>query len=154
MIQRPIRGCDTAVFGTLGSDWRRHAVVVGPLAWLGTEGYASEPARHFRDRGGGRYLFQKALIVLEPRALVTVVVPVGERGRLALAYGGSSPADNLFELSEGEPRWSFRACADAETQFNGGFVVAGAQCAVLDISVQGRAEPMQASIGFGRQCSS
>jgi hypothetical protein len=147
-VTTPIRGCEAAVFGTLSRDWRKHAVIAGPLAWLGTEGYAREPARRFRERGS-RYLFQKALAIVKAGALVKMVVPEGERDRLALTYGGAGHADNLYELSEGESSWKLRACNDTATQFNGGFVVAGAQCAEVDVFVEGRSEPIRAFIGFG-----
>jgi hypothetical protein len=37
-IDTPIRGCESAVFGTLASDWRQQATIAGPLAWPGILG--------------------------------------------------------------------------------------------------------------------
>ena len=78
-----------------------------------------------------------------------IVVPEPERDRLSLSYGLSGRSDNLYALRDGKPTWALRACKDAETQFNGGFIVAGPQCAGLDVYVEGRSTPIRVMIPFG-----
>jgi len=147
-IDTPIRGCESAVFGTLASNWRQYATIAGPLAWLGISGYATDPPPTFAIQNG-RYLFKKALAVVERGALVKIVVPESEWTRLSLSYGVSGRPDNLYKISEGKSTWALRACEDTETQFNGGFIVGGAQCAALDVFVEGKNQPIRVFIPFG-----
>jgi hypothetical protein len=148
-LDTPIRECDSAVFGTLAPDWREHATIAGPLAWVGISGYRSDPPATFAVQDG-RYIFKKALAVVERGALVKIVVPESERTRLSLFYSASgTKADNLYEISEGKSTWALRACKETETQFNGGFIVGGAQCAALDVFVEGRSQPIRVFIPFG-----
>jgi hypothetical protein len=148
-LDTPKRGCDSAVFGTLASDWRQHATIAGPLAWLGISGYAADPPATFAVQDG-RYLFKKALAVVERGALVKIVVPESERPRLSLFYSASGTRpDNLYAIAEGKASWALRACEDTETQFNGGFIVGGAQCAALDVFVKGKSQPIRVFIPFG-----
>jgi hypothetical protein len=147
----PIRGCEAAVFGTLAPNWRKYAVVAGRLP-----GWAP-PATRLSPRGASARAtvatcFRRRLRLSEAGALVKLEVPEGERHRLSLAYGGAGPPDNLYALSEGKSSWALRACDDTETQFNGGFIVAGAQCAEVDVFVEGRNQPIRAFIPFGRRC--
>jgi hypothetical protein len=137
------------VFGSLAPNWRDTAIVAGPLGWPGIAGYATEPAANFRERKDSRFLFQKALAVVEAGALVKMEVPESERDRLSLAYSGSGRPDNLYKLEEGKPTWALRACEDTRTEFNGGFIVAGAQCAHLNVYVEGRGAPIRVTIPFG-----
>jgi hypothetical protein len=147
-LDTPVRGCESAVVGTLASNWRDTATIAGPLAWPGIAGYANQPAADFEKRNG-RYFLQKALAVVEPGVLVKMVVPESERDRLSLSYGPSGRSDNLYALADGEPTWALRACKDTETQFNGGFIVAGVQCAALDVFVEGRSRPIRLYLPFG-----
>jgi len=39
-----------------------------------------------------------------------------------------------------------------DTQFNGGFVVAGARCAHFDVRIDGRTEPFRLDVPFGAAC--
>jgi hypothetical protein len=147
----PIRECDSAVFGTLASNWRDYATRAGTLSWLGVSGYATDRPAAFADRDG-RYLFKKALVVVEPGALVVVEVPDNERDRLSLYYSASGTRpDNLYEIGEGKPTWAFRGCDDTPTQFNGGFIVGGAQCAALDVFMSGKWKPVRVFLPFGRR---
>ena len=110
--------------------------------------FASQPADAFSGRNG-RYFLQKALAVVEAGALVKMEVPESARDRLALSYGLSGRSDNLYALADGHPTWALRACDDTETQFNGGFIVAGAQCAPLDVFVEGQSAPIRVTLSFG-----
>ena len=59
-LDTPIRGCESAVLGTLASNWRDTAIIAGPLGWPGIVGYANQPAADFSVQNG-RYFLQKAL---------------------------------------------------------------------------------------------
>jgi hypothetical protein len=142
----PIRGCEASVYGTLPRGWRTTAVIAGPIAFHDLLNY-TDPAR-FAARDG-RWPGQKSLAVVEAGALVTVVVPRDARGRLALHYGVTGTHDNLWAVSEGRSAWRFRACEDRATQFNGVFIVAGPQCATIEVLVEGASAPVRAAIPFG-----
>jgi hypothetical protein len=148
----PIRECDSAVFGTLASNWREYATRAGPISWLGISGYATDPPATFAEREGSRYLFKKALAVVESGALVKVEIPETERDRLSLYYSASGTRpDNLYKIGEGKRTWAFRGCDDRPTQFNGGFIVGGAQCAALDVFMEGKWRAVRVVLPFGRR---
>jgi hypothetical protein len=142
-----VRGCRTAVYGEIAPQVRKAAVAAGPLALLVVD-------------GGRRAAFEpsqvvKVLALVRSGETVTVVVPDAERRRLSL----------LYEFSGGPQRTSsarLSACARSEewaqgrpypdpreTQFNGGFFVRGAHCALLNVWVEGQPEPLRLGLPFG-----
>jgi hypothetical protein len=160
-----IRGCDSSVFGMLARGWRDDALVIGPLAFAYLPSFASPKSRHLFRAPGGRYRGQKVLAIVETGPDVTVRVPAWEQDRLSLLYGPAGSKLGRFNVSEGESSVRFVPCnrgespfgtspiLQRETQFNGGFIVAGAQCAALDISVgDGASQRVWVSFGMGRRC--
>lgn len=131
----PARRCADRVEGELTRDWRRHpdTVTAGPLAWpYLRETYVKQPRSLFAAKQG-RYQGQKALLVVDAGAVVNVAVQA--RPRASLLYDPAVFNDaNLYRLSDGSKSFTFRACPDEETRFNGGFVVAGVQCLRVDVS--------------------
>ena len=152
-----VRACDSNVYGDLGKDWRDHSAVVGPIAFAGLPFAATAPRSDFTPDNQG-YRRVKALAVVERGAEVTVSVPPTEQGHIALVY---DPAVfDSGQLADGETAVMFRACAEGEgpwpgpTQFNGGFIVDGPQCATLEVMV-GDGPPKRVEVAFGKgTCSS
>jgi hypothetical protein len=149
-----VRGCPTAVYGEIAPEVRKAAVAAGPLALLVVD-------------GGRRAAFEpsevvKVLALVRSSETVTVVVPDAERPRLSLLYEFSSGPQRPLRLSDGTESARLVACGRSEewaqrqpypdtreTQFNGGFFVRGAHCALLDVWVEGRAEPLRLGLPFG-----
>jgi hypothetical protein len=130
----PARGCADRVEGELRRGWRREGTVAaGPIAWPYVRAtYAEQPRSLFAARRG-RYRGQKALAVVDAAAAVNV--KVGARSPASVLYDPALFNDsNLYRLGDGAKSFTFRACSDEETQFNGGFVVARAQCLLIDVS--------------------
>ncbi|HEY7280510.1 MAG TPA: hypothetical protein VID47_02850 [Actinomycetota bacterium] len=156
-----LRDCADAVHGSLGSGWRTSSVSAGPIAFVGLAEYRNEAPGNFRHRPGG-WGGAKVLAVVTAGRTVTVTVPDAEAGRLALLYSVTSFHDSgLYRPGDGERSVTFRACPPGQTaageggtQFNGGFVVAGAQCATLDVTTDG-GPARHVRFAFGRgACSS
>lgn len=141
--------CADTVSGQLASGWhspRSGTVVAGPISWL----YLRQNA----DRVAiSKSRFVEALAVVEPGRGVTVSIPTGERGRLALDYTDVAPR-RRFYLSQGASSVTFRPCAGpaGKTQFEGGFIVARAQCAEVTIQPVGTATRFRRFIPLGRSC--
>jgi hypothetical protein len=149
-----VRGCRTAVYGDIAPELRRAAVVAGPLALIVVD-------------GGRRAAFEpsgvvKVLALVRSGATVTVVVPDSERPRLSLLYEFSRGPQRPLRLADGTDSARLSACDPSEewaqgrpypdtteTQFNGGFFVRGAHCALLDVWVEGRAKPLRLGLPFG-----
>ena len=150
----PARNCGSSVYGDLGKDWRRkpNTIIVGPIAFPNTfPPDGREPASSFAPVRG-RYPGQKVLLVVAGKTTVRLVIPTSERRRLRLLYDPSSwSPSGLYRLSAGDDASAFQACPD-ETQFNGGFIVAGPQCARVLVYVAPRARPLTARLPFGRRC--
>ena len=146
-----IRVCGTDVYGTLAEGWRDDAFVAGDLALVGLLGMADPFFSEGFEPRDGQYLGQKVLAVIEPGAVVTVVVPEAERQHLSLLYNPSNwTNNNLYSLSDGDGATTFVACTqERETQFNGAFIVAGARCAALDLYIGERLEPIRVTASFG-----
>jgi hypothetical protein len=141
------RACDAAVGGHLPGGWMASSMRSGPLV-LWAFGAVSHGGRvstlapsTLRPVG-----YVKMLASVRPGAVVTLSVPAAEQKRISLAYAmGQSPA----HVSRGYAQVTLKACAQPSgggpgfqgwTQFNGGLVAAGAQCAVLDVQPSGEAK--------------
>ncbi len=146
-VREMTRACDAAVGGHLPAGWMASSIRSGPLVlWafgaVGHGGHVSNLASSALRPVG----YVKALAVVEPGAVVTLSVPAAEQKRISLAYAmGQSPA----RVSGGYAQVTLKACAQPTgggagfqgwTQFNGGLVAAGAQCAVLDVQPSGEAK--------------
>jgi len=134
------RTCVTAVGGSLPAGWQSSAIHSGALTLFsfgqvragGREStLSSSDLRPVRD--------MKMLALVRPGSVVTISVPPDERTRLALAYAvGQAPTD----VAGGYRSTTFVACKEPSgvgsgaagwTQFNGGLLAAGPQCATLDV---------------------
>jgi hypothetical protein len=149
-----VRGCRTAVYGKIAAGVRSDAVTAGPLALLVVD-------------GGRRRAFKpsavvKVLALVRAGETVTVVVPEAERDRLSFLYDFSPGPQRPLRLSDGTSSARLSACARSEqwargqpypdpreTQFNGGFFVRGAHCALLEAWVEGETEPLGLGLPFG-----
>jgi len=151
-----VRTCESSVYGDLGDGWRTQSVVVGPLAFVALRAAATQPAVDFR-RWGGRYQGLKALAVVKAGTTVTLTVPATERRHLSLLY---DPADwkenNQYRLGDGDTAVTFQSCQPEQTplgadgtHFNGGFLVAGARCATLEVSTPQWRTPRRVTVSFG-----
>lgn len=143
------RTCKTNVRGTLdASDWRRNSIVAGPLVFYYGKQFSTQEPSLFAPLPGkeGYYAGQKLLILLHPGTVATVAVSNEERRLAALLYDPAGWNDrNAYRIVDGQRAVSFHACKgktaqtgrplDAMTQFNGGFVVAGARCLALNVFV-------------------
>ncbi|MGH2910346.1 MAG: hypothetical protein ACRDK8_13760 [Solirubrobacteraceae bacterium] len=157
--------CGDAVYGQLAHDWRdprQGTLVASPIAWpYVRDTYAghrgAQSIRRAHAHGSG--FAAKALAVVAAGRSIQVVVPVAERARLSLTYAGFHPGP--YRVADGASAVTFRPCARGQypgdqTQFAGGFIVARAQCAVIDVYVPGQRTPLRRQIPFGvpaRSCA-
>jgi hypothetical protein len=159
-----VRTCDTSVFGTLDSrGWQAHSVIAGPLAFYYADQFAEQPDSVFAPLGGqdASYGGQKLLVLVRRGSVVTVVIPESIRSDAALLYNPAAWNDrNAYRIEDGESAVTFKACkkgetapaggpAKAMTQFNGGFVVAGARCVPLEVHVRGEERSIPVALRFG-----
>lgn len=125
---------------------------------MGLPGAATRPRRDFAPLEDGGFVSVKALVVVDRGAEVTLMIPsVTERAHVALLYDPSSFKDfNSYQLSDGEAVVIFQACPEGDgqfsgpTQFNGGFIVDGPQCATLDVLDAHTGLLKRVNIAFGR----
>ena len=156
-----MRGCATANPGLgpnegLAPGWHSPstgAIVAGPITWP----YLRLLAQHSGGLAPRHGLAPgvKALIVVAAGAVVRVGIPANESARLSLDYSNVPPRNarqNLFRVADGASRVTFKACASGQgpqTEFAGGFLVAGAQCARIDIYTSVSNRPIRRQIAFG-----
>jgi hypothetical protein len=162
-------GCANAVYGQMGPDWRSSAngtLVAGPIAWpvlrwLATDSGAGyvPPASSYAPRDG-LATSVKALVAVNAGSVVRVRIPASERTRLSLDYtyiqtGRSTRQGTYFRVADGASQVTFKACSLAQnptgqpSQFAGAFIVAGAQCARIDIYTSTNNRPLVRQIPFG-----
>jgi hypothetical protein len=147
-----LRSCETSVYGNLPTGWEHNSVRAGPFWLVGVRGYA---ARAFEPVRPGYYGGVKVLLAVDNGVTATISVPPSERANVTLRYDRALMSGGPWTIRRGRVATTFEACAPGDyphTQFNGGFLVRGARCAHLEISVQGRPEPMQVAIPFGAAC--
>jgi hypothetical protein len=141
------RGCESSVFGELGSGWEQSSLKAGPLFFVGmARGISAEEVARSK-----RVI--KVLVLVENGAVVTLRIADADRGGVALDY---SPPFAARRVADGMPAMTFRACKPGDwrphTQFNGSFVLDRPRCAHLEAHVHGRAEPIPVAISFGAPC--
>jgi hypothetical protein len=159
-----VRTCEASVRGTIDDPaWRKHSVFAGPFVFYSADQYAEQPASLFApiDGNGGYYAGQKLLVLLRRGAVATVVVPESKRSYAALLYNPAAwNNSNAYRIEDGESAVTFKACEkrktaavsgppNAMTQFNGGFVVAGARCLPLEVLVRGTERMIPVTLSFG-----
>jgi hypothetical protein len=154
----PVRSCESSVYGELPAGWEAHTVFAGPLGFFDLYQNLRE-GRYTPLRGTTRrYEAIKVLLLVRGGESATLTVPPDERRQVALLYAPPlAQGGNGVSVAEGHAAVTFHACPATGdlpyTQFNGGFVVAGARCAEVDVSVEGRAETHALRIPFGRACA-
>jgi hypothetical protein len=165
-------GCAAAVYGGMGPDWRSPAngtLIAGPIAWpvlrqLATDSGGPRAASYAPRHGLATSV--KALVAVNAGTVVWVRIPASERMRLSLDYtyiqtGRNTSQGTYFRVADGASQVTFKACSLAQnptgqpSQFAGGFIVAGAQCARIDIYTSAKSRPLvrQLPLGVpGRSC--
>jgi hypothetical protein len=161
-------GCASSVFSP-GQTWPNHwprpfaqTIVAGPIAWPGIEtlatgasGRGGPPAPTYSPRQGLAFA-QDNLAAVTDGAVVRLSIPAGERGRLSLDYTYLPPRNGgRFRVADGASQVTFHGCPpgsnDAPSSlFEGGFIVAGAQCAEVDVYAgASNSRPLVRRIPFG-----
>jgi len=149
------RDCSTSVGGDLPPDWQRYTVAAGPLTLYYWNSSTLTRPDAFNARAPGRYSPLKILVLVRGRATVTLSVPLGERRSVALVYGPPREWRRTMRVSDGHAATTFSGCSGSdsdETQFNGGFIVAGVQCATFDVRVGTQPDAMKLAVPFGVPC--
>jgi hypothetical protein len=152
-------GCARAVYGSI-DGWRSApgTVLAGPVGWPSLVG--TPQPRSFFGPHNGLAVFVKGLLVVKPGHVVTVRIPAHERSRLALYYGKTFRPRaqwhdaTWFRVSDGAAAITFKACPRGRypgwTQFAGGFLALGPQCAVVEVRARGSARWLRRRIPFGK----
>jgi hypothetical protein len=159
-----VRTCETSVYGRLDAPaWRKHSTNAGPLSFYYADQYAQMASSDFGPVSGrkGHYQGLKLLVLVRPGGVATVVLPEAERRYSALIYNPAAWNDsNAYRIKDGDSAVTFEACkrgqtppeggpVNAMTQFNGGFVVAGARCVPIEVFVRGQERSIRTSLSFG-----
>ena len=148
------RSCATGVSaGPLGR-WKSSSIRAGRVwiyLWGATsgDGHAGRlaPAR-FAAPAPGRFVVWKTMIIAPAGGPVVVRVAPSSVRRLRLAF--RLPQDSPAPLAAGQIADRFAPCAAGVTFFNGGLIVAGAQCGHLQVS-QGGGRPVGVVAALGRR---
>ncbi len=112
--------------------------------------------RTLEDTRPGSYGAATMRIRVRAGEQATVTVPAEHRADVSLIYTSRARdredpgAQGAYRADDGDPAVTFRACPDEDTEFLGGFVVAGARCVPLRITEPGRpAQRRLLSFGAG-----
>lgn len=157
----PVIGCGQAVKGPVNVR-APGTVIAGPVAWPALRRMTPRSARAYRPyQGLARFL--KLLILVKHGAPTTLTIPARERSRLALYYGTyGAPRStwhgiSWYRLSDGQTALTLQPCPRTQTggtwtQFAGGLLIEGAQCATVNIS-RGSSRQLHPRLALGRRCS-
>jgi len=164
------RGRDSVAVGALGLPWvRQHAEQPGtsfdPAAiqlrrLLRDETLTARQRREaraaLRAAAPDAHGIAETAVVLAAGHTATLSVPAEFRKQVSLSYTKRShdrerpPAWGALRVADGDHSVAFRACPDHETHWIGGFVVAGAQCVPLEITVDGQTRRRNLAFGVPR----
>lgn len=146
-----VRGCSSSVSGVVSRS--PADVTIGPVTFLKLSEAADQPSSQFESNG--QFPANKFVTLVEPGSSVLLVVPDQARQELGLLYDREVwQRDSMYRIEEAGRAVVLAACSPQQrqepTQFNGGFVVAGARCTVLDVYVKGEDAPKRLDISFGK----
>jgi hypothetical protein len=98
----------------------------------------------------------EGLVAVTNATTARVRIPASETGRLSLDYTGLQPrnAAGRYAVSDGASQVTFHGCSQRpngsrSSLFEGGFIVAGAQCARVDVYTGTSGRPIERRIAFG-----
>lgn len=138
--------CDKAIIGHGPADWRREAVVAGPV------GVRRQPLSAMSRMRNG--FVAKMPLLVEGRApeTVTVSVPPALRSRVFLYYGRILGRDGQpttsFSQARGYAETEFQPCDNKpRTIWPGGIRVKGEAPVHLDVFTEGRSQPFVLRLG-------
>jgi hypothetical protein len=162
-VRAVVRGCRTSnpsvpVGSGLPPGWRSAShgtIIAGPVAWRSL-GRATYPLGTLAPHDGLAPAVKIMAIVADGEQ-ARVVVPADERKRLSLDYNDAVPRDQtrmLFRVSNGASQVTFEGCPASVarspwTQFAGGFIVDGPQCARIYVYSGHDEHPISRQIPFG-----
>jgi hypothetical protein len=134
----PVRTCSTSVSGALPHGWKRSSVRAGSV-WIYLWGAVQNGGRtgllrasRFAAVSPGMFHEWKTMVVVPAGHSVIVRVAPISVAHLRLAF--QLPTHDPTRLAAGQIGDRFVPCAAGRTYFNGGLIVAGAQCAHLEVS--------------------
>lgn len=149
----PTRSCATGVSGGLPRGWKSSSLRVGSV-WIYLWGAVGNGGRtgllsasRFAAVSPGEFIGWKTMVIVPAGRPVTVRVTPASLPRLRLEF--QLPAQSPSPLSVGQAADRFVPCSSGRTYFNGGLIVAGAQCAELEVSGQTPA-PVRLVAALGR----
>jgi hypothetical protein len=157
----PIRDCRRSVYGKLTQEYLDRSLAVGPVRLIGFDSErAADPAwaGFAHDRITGEYAV-KVLLLVERGSIATLSVVKQDRRMIALSY--IPERFNRHRVTAGDAAVRFTACRGNEdepgagerfTQFNGGFLFRQPLCAHFELRVEGRPDPVEFGLPFGRAC--
>jgi hypothetical protein len=158
-----VRTCRSSVYGELGAGWRREALFIGPVAFIGLGWVGNAPDQRFQPKNG-RLVPLKVLAIVKAGPPITVsVAPVD---RVALLYD-TEKYGRARKVSDGDISVTFAPCHRGQTpfsqfgatgettQFNGGFMIGAPSCVEISVTSRLRASAEGlVSFGEGGDCPS
>jgi hypothetical protein len=121
--------------------WRRDAVQIGPITFVGLRAYASEGPDGFPG------VETVAMVRAERQVTIRIHGPTlvwpGTEGRRAVTFVACPRRERL---------WSRAGHVGSYTQFNGGFRAKRPQCARIDVWVGQRERPLRRYLELGSRC--
>jgi len=152
-VALPVRTCASGVSGALQHDWKSSSVRVGSV-WLYLWGAVHDrghtgllPASRFAVASPSKSHGQKMMVIVPAGPPVVVRVVPASLPRLRLDF--QLPAPDPSRLASGQVADRFVPCSVGRTYFNGGLLVAGAQCAQLEVSGATQT-PVRLVVALGR----
>ena len=155
-------GCADATESPESPGWlgtSNATVFGGPVAWPELRDFASRLSKSSYQARRGLVRGVKALIAVSLGHIVRVLIPPAERSRLSMDYTFIPTRAILdgygyFRVSDGASQMTFHSCSagshhDPQTAFAGYFLVAGTQCARIDIYTTPSSTPLRRQIPFG-----
>jgi hypothetical protein len=140
-----VRTCSMVGFGGLAPDWRRRALIFGPLALASLRDYTAERPGP-PGRIGKLYGAYEIIAIVNAGATPVLSLPRSEWRTVGLLYDPSKfRNDGAYRIQDLARVVRFCACKSPSfnrgvSQFDGGFVVTHAQCVHFLVSIpHGRA---------------
>lgn len=145
-----MRNCGTRIHGASPGDIAT-TDLIGPATFLGLSDAPLMAEDSFQAAPDGGLPPLKFVTEISGQAVGPVVVSIAERDRAGarLIYDPAEWHGNIA-LEDGDHTVVFEVCAGENSQYNGGFIVAGPRCVTVQVVDQGLGgDPIEVRIPFG-----
>ena len=151
-VSFPTRDCATKTgglvpFDEMTTEFVENSVRAGPVLFGNAATFGEITVENLAPATDHRYPAIKVPLAVAAGETVTIEIAPSSQTWASLLYDIAAFSGGNYALSDGTPAASFTACAEGDTSFNGGIIVASPGC--LELLVTNSDQPLPVAFAVG-----